>query len=203
MHFEFLVEEPSIECVLLNIVPKILNPDISFAVHVFQGKQDLLNKLPNRLRGYRGWIQNDSIIVILIDKDREDCHILKKHLDDISKSSGLFTKTAPDERNSKFQVINRILIEELESWFFGDIDALSSAFPRIPKHLGTKSSYLYPDSIQNTASVLEGLLKRHGYYPAGMPKIEVANMISPFMVPEQNRSTSFQAFRTGLLACME
>lgn len=203
MHFEFLVEEPSIECVLINIVPKILNPDISFAVHVFQGKQDLLNKLPNRLRGYRGWIPNDSIIVILIDKDREDCHLLKKQLEDISRSSGLFTKTAPDERNSKFQVINRILIEELESWFFGDVDALSSAFPRIPKHLGTKSSYSNPDSIQNTASVLEALLKRHGYYPAGMPKIEVASAISSFMVPEHNRSTSFQAFRSGLLSCME
>ncbi len=203
MHFEFLVEEPSIECVLLNIVPKILSSDISFAIHVFQGKQDLINKLPNRLRGYRSWIPEDWIIVILIDKDLDDCHLLKQQLEDISRSSSLFTKTTPDERNSKFQVINRILIEELESWFFGDIDALSSAFPRIPKHLETKSSYLNPDSIQNTASVLEGLLKRHGYYPAGMPKIEVANMISQFMVPEQNRSTSFQIFRTGLLACME
>ncbi len=203
MHIEFLVEEPSIEAVLLNIIPRILNPEISYDIRVFQGKQDLLRKLPNRLQGYRNWIPDDWVIVVLIDKDNQDCHVLKSQLETISRTSHLYTKTTPNERNNKFQVMNRIIIEELESWFFGDIDALSAAYPRIPTHIGTRSSYSNPDLIHNTSNVLESLLQRYRYYPGGMPKIEVAATISSFMVPERNRSDSFQAFRTGLLACLQ
>ena len=34
MHIEFLVEEPSAEAALKNLVPKLMGEDISFNIHV-------------------------------------------------------------------------------------------------------------------------------------------------------------------------
>lgn len=53
MHIEFLVEELSMKEALQNLLPKILGETISFDIHPYQGKKDLLAKLPHRLRGYK------------------------------------------------------------------------------------------------------------------------------------------------------
>lgn len=53
IHIEFLVEELSAKKALLEIVPKIIGQEVTFTIHVFQGKQDLLKKLEPRLRGYK------------------------------------------------------------------------------------------------------------------------------------------------------
>lgn len=73
MHLEILVEEPSAEAALVYLVPKILGSEVSFAIHAYQGKLDLLSKMPNRLRGYRRWLPDDGHIVVLIDSDGKDC----------------------------------------------------------------------------------------------------------------------------------
>jgi hypothetical protein len=41
-------------------------------------------------------------------------------------------------------------------------------------------------------------LRRAGYYPGGLPKIEVARNISEHMDPDRNTSRSFQVFREAL-----
>ena len=48
----FLVEEPSIETFLRGVLPNLMPDGCSFECHTFQGKRDLLAKLPNRLRAY-------------------------------------------------------------------------------------------------------------------------------------------------------
>ncbi len=76
----FLVEEPSAEAALRNLVPKIVpGVDIQFAV--FQGKQDLLSKLPGLLKGYRKWLPENWRIVVLVDEDRQDCLELKAEME--------------------------------------------------------------------------------------------------------------------------
>ena len=50
MHFEFLVEEASLESALTQILPKILPSTVTFKIHAFRGKDDLICKLPNRLK---------------------------------------------------------------------------------------------------------------------------------------------------------
>lgn len=199
MHIEFLVEEPSAEAALLNILPRILEQTTSFAIHPYQGKKDLLKKLPNRFKGYKAWLPNDWRIVVLIDTDTEDCRHLKAHLEDIARESNLLTKLAARD-NPKFQVLNRLAIEELEAWFFGDIEALHATYPRISLTLGNRAKYRDPDSIRGgTWEALERELKRGGYYSAGLSKISAAREISLHMDPERNRSQSFQVFRRGLL----
>jgi len=52
LHLEFYVEEPSQESALTQLLPKILPSNVTFNSHGYRGKQDFLNKVPNRLKGY-------------------------------------------------------------------------------------------------------------------------------------------------------
>lgn len=195
MHFEFLLEERSAEKVLRNILPKIITGEHTYNPIVFNGKMDLLRDLPSRLRAYSKWIPEDYRIVVLVDRDNEDCQSLKYRLNQIAQEAGLQCKGINDR--SSFQVMNRIAIEELESWFFGDPEAVRAAFPGIA-HFEKKAAYRNPDEIRNTWESLERLLQRKGYYLTGYRKIEAADKISGFMQPLKNRSKSFQVFWTGL-----
>jgi hypothetical protein len=202
MHVEFLVEEPSAEAALVNIVPKILQ-DITFRIHPFQGKQDLLNKLLPRLRGYKDWLPEDWKIVVLIDADDEDCKGLKVKLEEKADRAGLMTKS---RRTGEpyFQVLNRLAIEELEAWFFGDVEALHYVYPRVSLNLEKKAKYRDPDAIRGgTWEALERELKKTGYFRGGFSKISVARGVSAHMVPERNRSKSFQVFHNGLVSLLE
>ena len=201
MHVEFFLEEPSTRETLKAILPKILSNNVTFDFLVFEGKDDLLNNLSARLMGYR-WIPDDWRIVVLIDEDRKDCHELKANLEKAAHKAGFVTKSnaAPDE---DFQVVNRIVIEELEAWFFGDIEALHAAYPKISRHLNTKAKYQNPDAIRGgTSEALENLLIQKKYYRARIPKPTVAQNIAQYMEPNRNRSKSFQVFLKGLKACV-
>lgn len=140
MQLEFLVEEASLGETLNHLLPKILPQEINFQIRDFRGKQDLLKKLPSRLKGYQKWLPNNWKIVVLIDEDREDCHQLKQKLENIAQEAGFITKSSR-KPNQNFQVLNRIIIEELEAWFFGDINAICQAYPRVSSNLAKQKSY--------------------------------------------------------------
>jgi len=198
MHVEFLVEEESAEIALQNILPKIIGRMFSFNIRVFQGKPDLLDKLPDRLKGYRLWLPDNLLIVVLLDEDRKDCEELKRKMEAIARNAGLRTKSqaGPGE---KFHVINRLAIEELEAWYFGDVAAICQAYRRIPSTLGEKRKFRDPDAIAGgTWEALEQVMQAAGYYGGGLPKKEVAKKISTYMDPDRNRSKSFQVFRDSL-----
>ncbi|MBM4430057.1 MAG: DUF4276 family protein [Chloroflexi bacterium] len=198
MHLEFLVEEPSAEAALQGLLPKIVDPAVSFAIHAYQGKPDLLGKLPGALRGYHAWLPKDAAIVVLLDNDRDDCQKLEARLELMAAGAGFLTRsTAPAA--SAFRVVNRLAVEELKAWFFGDMEAMRAAYPKLPETLGNQSRYRRPDAIAGgTWEALERVLRRAGYYRTGAPKIQVARDISAHMRPEINRSRSFDVFLRGL-----
>lgn len=199
MHIEFLVEEPSCEAVLQNLVPKILDHNVSFNIHAHQGKPDLLKSLPRRLKGYKAWLPEHYGVVVLIDSDDEDCHQLKAIVENAASDAGLISKSAA-AAGYKFQVLNRLAIEELEAWFFGDIFALNAVYPRVALSLGNKRKYRDPDAVTGgTWEALERELQSAGYHLGGLAKIAAARDISAYMKPEGNKSKSFQVFREGLL----
>lgn len=198
MHIEFLVEEQSAEAALNNLVPAILGTNITFQVHPYNGKPDLLAKLPARLAGYRHWLPADWRIVVLLDADEDNCLQLKARMEEIAGAVGLQTKSSA--RGVRFQVLNRLAVQELEAWFFGDPDALCAAYPRLGLNLGRRSKYRNPDAIAGgTWEALERELQRVGYAPGGLAKVANARAISAHMRPERNCSTSFQVFQQGLL----
>ena len=201
MHVEFFLEEPSTQDTLKTILPKILSNNVTFDFLVFEGKDDLLNNLSARLMGYR-WIPNNWRIMVLIDEDRRDCHELKAKLEKAAYEAGFVTKSSAAQ-NGDFQVVNRLAIEELEAWFFGDVEAMHAAYPKISRHLNTKSKYQNPDAIRGgTSEALEDLLIEKKYYRERIPKPTVAQKIARHMEPNRNRSKSFQVFVEGLKACV-
>lgn len=200
MHLEILVEERSAEAALGSIVPRIVGPETSFAIHSYQGKGDLLSKLPARLRGYSRWMPEDWRILILIDADGRDCLPQKETLESVVGRAGLLTRRVSAGSECGFQVSARLAIEELEAWFFGDVEALCAAYPRLSPSLARQAAYRDPDAILGgTWEALERELQRAGYHTGGLSKIKAAREISIHMDPARNRSRSFQAFRDGLL----
>ena len=93
------------------------------------------------------------------------------------------------------------MVEELEAWFFGDVEALREAYPNVSNTFQNRAKYREPDAITGgTWETLERLLK--GYYPNFLPKGVVAQKVAPHMEPSRNRSRSFQVFVEGLKACV-
>jgi hypothetical protein len=187
MHLEILLEERSAETALTELVPRIV-PSCTFKLHPHQGKQDLLTKLPGKLSAYAKWIPEDYRIVVLLDEDRADCRKLKKSILEMAQRARISQR-----------ILCRIAVEELEAWFFGDVAALASAYPGVPRELGAKKKFRNPDAIAGgTCEALERVLQEAGHFSSGLAKITVARAISKHMNVEENMSRSFQVFRDGL-----
>jgi hypothetical protein len=198
MNIEFLIEDYSGREALEALLPRCLEPGTGYQVHHFGGKQDLLKKLSQRLKGYRDWITEDYLIVVLIDRDAENCLTLKQKLEEIAIQAGFKTKSQDPH---SYQVLNRIIIEELEAWFFGDVAAITLAYPKISSTLDQKSKYRDPDAIAGgTWEALERILQKAGYHPGGLDKLQAAREIATHMNPVNNRSKSFQVFYESLKA---
>ena len=116
-HVEVLVEEPSMEAALRVLLRRLLG-ELSFEVYPYQCKDDLLAKLHDRLRGYRSWLPKDWRVVVVVDRDDDDCLALKKRMEQMAADAGLVTRSAA--RGGDYAVVNRLAIEELEAWYFGD-----------------------------------------------------------------------------------
>lgn len=187
MHLEVYLEEPSAEAALDELLPRVLGEGHTFVLHPFRGKQELLKKLPDRLRGYSSWLPEDWRIVVLVDEDRQDCHALKQQILSAAEAAGIADR-----------VLARIAVEELEAWFFGDLTALRAAFPRLPGTLERRAAYRDPDSIAGgTWEALDRELKRAGY-SGGLAKISTARAVAQHMDPDANSSRSFQVFVEGV-----
>jgi len=144
-HFELLVEEPSTEAFLLAVLPGVLGDRATFVVHAHQGKHDLQKKLIPRLKGYATWLPETWRIVVLLDRDSEDCFELKKVLEEAAAAAGLRTKSQSSQ--SDWQLANRIAVEELEAWFFGEWSAVCLAFPKMSPTIPSHASYRHCDAV--------------------------------------------------------
>jgi len=191
------VEEYSMEAALDHLLPNMLN-GVDFEIRRFQCKNDLLQKLPMELKAMGTWLPDNWTLLVLIDRDDDDCRALKAQLEAVAKAAKLKTKSAA-ATGKRFQVINRVVIEELESWFFGDWAAVQAAYPRVPATIPRKAGFRDPDAIAGgTWEALERVLKGAGYHQTGLRKAELARAVAPNMNPEANTSASFQAFRDAI-----
>lgn len=198
MLIEFLVEEPSTEEALKHLLPSLIRQRARWKLINLGSKYRLLKVLPKRLAAYRQRIDTgeDLRVVVMVDRDNDDCAALKRQLEDAAVRAGLVTKSAPAV-DGRFVVVNRIVIEELESWFIGDPAALRLAFTSLPRIIETKGMFRTPDQGGSWES-LHRFLKRHGIYRSGYPKIDAARRIAPKMDLRGNRSPSFQIFIQGV-----
>jgi hypothetical protein len=161
-HVEVLVEEPSMEETLRALLPKILR-DTTFRVYPHQCKDELLLRLPERLSGYAKWLPANWRILVIVDRDDDDCAELKARLEDEAAGAGLMTRSQASGK--AHSVVNRLAVEELEAWYFGDWPAVMAAYPRVPATIPSKSKYRDPDAISGgTWETFEKVFQKAGYF---------------------------------------
>lgn len=189
------------EAFLRALLPRLLPQDRTFEVHPFQGKNDLLGKLEPRLRGYAAWLPADWRIVVVVDRDDDDCRKLKRDLDAIARRAGLLTRKRG--RDVHWQIVNRIAIEELEAWYFGDWAAVGTAYPRAVTNVPRRRAFRDPDAIAGgTWEAFERVMQERGYFQGGLEKIAVARAIGAHIDPARSSSQSFQVFAQAVVdAC--
>ena len=195
-HLRFLVEELSMRDFLDGLLPRYLPSDITFDVIAFSGKPDLKKILPERLYGLTRSLPHSHRLFVLVDRDSEDCRDLKNELEDIAKKTGLTTRTSTSSR--EWQIVNRIVIEELEAWYFGDWEAVRSAYSNAPKDPSKRRGFRDPDDIRGgTWEAFTRIMKSE--FPDGLRKREAARRIGERIDPSRSRSRSFRVFYEAVL----
>jgi hypothetical protein len=178
------VEELSAKRVLDVVIPKIIPQNVSFQVYPHQGKEDLERAINttvpsiSRIPGAR--------ILIARDQDSGDCKRVKQRIKSIIQGKS----SAP--------TLIRIVCRELEAWYLGDLNAVSQAYPRVkPQHYLNKADFRNVDLIQNADELLLSIIPEYNNINT-LPKLEVAENVSPFLDVKNNSSTSFQNFVSGV-----
>ena len=164
---------------LRQLLPK-LRPELREFEHWMiinhQGKSDLEKSYPRKMKQ---WGEPGVRFIIMRDNDGADCVALKARL----------ASRMPD--NPPTHLI-RIVCQELESWFIGDMRALKAAYPAAGRHQTFKTlANTHPDTLTNASDLLKVLTGTKA-------KRLTAELIAQHMKPAVNRSGSFQIFVAGL-----
>jgi len=171
------IEEPSAKHMLEAVLPSVLPKDCELKCIPFDGKQDLEKNLEHKLRY---WMKPDSQFLVLRDRDSEDCRAVKRRLVEICRQAG------------HPEAVVRIACGELESFYLGDLAAVSKALGRkLPSN--KKAKYRDPDALNNAADELIRLTDK------AYQKIEGSKAIAPHLKTDgSNRSHSFNVLITGV-----
>lgn len=176
MKLVFMLEERSMKELLDGILPAILPDGVSFQTIPHEGKSDLEKSLPIKLRA---WNEPNVAFVVVHDQDSNNCIALKRHLTELCSGFGR-------------RVLIRIPCHELESWYWGDLKAVSEAYGKDLTGLGQKKSYREPDRIENPKRELKRFIPEMG-------QIDGARRIAKHMSISANTSYSFRVFIDGIL----
>ncbi|HBL29794.1 MAG TPA: hypothetical protein DD490_23405 [Acidobacteria bacterium] len=77
----------------------------------------------------------------------------------MAERAGLMTRSRAGSR--PWQLVNRIAIEELEAWYFGDWTAVCSAYPKVAPGVPQQAGYRDADAIRGgTREALERALQQ-------------------------------------------
>ncbi len=176
-------EEMSAKVMLESLLPRLLpNDRYCFICVAFEGKQDLERQLPIKLKG---WRTPDTHFVVLRDQDNGDCKAIKETLQGICRKA-----RKPD-------ALVRIACRELESWYFGDLQAVETALGIDGlTDLEAKAKYRDPDTIHYPSIELKRVTKNC------YQKVSGSRDIGKHLHFEGSRSTSFQHFIRGVRGIM-
>ena len=174
----FFLEEPSAKAMLNGLLPRLLPAGWLPRYVVFEGKQDLEKQLPRKLQA---WRLPGCKFVILRDKDSGDCVVIRK---------GLVEKCCAA---NKPNVLVRIAIHELESWYLGDLAAVEAGLG--VRNLARKQlsrKFREPDTLASPTRELRRLTS--GKYQ----KVSGSRAIGIHLSIKNNHSQSFRKFISGV-----
>lgn len=149
------------------------------AVH----RRGLLDQLPAKLRGF-SYLTEDTCVVVILDVDNESCVGLLARLHELVER---LTKKPG-------RILFRIAIEETESWFIADSQAVKTAYPKAKL---TKLMRITPDSIVGAWEILAQALGMDANDVSGASKVEWAERIAPHLDLDEPRSPSFRKLIDG------
>ena len=176
----FLVEEPSMQLFLEALFQQLHLPETAYQIKAFRGKQLLLPAIPRLLNS---WREPNTQFFILIDNDNKDCIQLKKRL--ISDCL----------QANRSDTVVRIVCQELEAWYLGDLSAIKNYNPLKKSFKGQlkqlEDEKLAPDEIQRPSKVLEAHL-------GNLIKSDIAKYMGKHITLEDNSSISFGYFVQAL-----
>ena len=171
----FLLEEESAKNVLKELMPRLL-PTIKFKYYPFHGKSELQK---NIIPTMQKWQKPNSCFVILHDQDANDCILLKRKLLELC-----------EECRRPYLV--RIVCRELESWYWGDLYAVSQTYTEFEAdNYKNRAKYRNPDEIHKPADELKRWIPE-------FKKTKASRTIPPKMDISRNISPSFQCFVDGV-----
>ena len=182
MNLVILTEEPSMKVTLEALLPKLGIDPARVTIIPHQGKSDLEQSIPRKLRA---WQVPGARFLILRDNDRAPkCVEVKRNLSDLVERAG----------KAEFSKV-RIVCQELEAWFLADAAALREA-----GYLGAGKPPGFarkdPDAIPYPVHEMERLRPGYG-------KISGARDIAPHLDPDNTRSASFRNTVRALRALTE
>jgi hypothetical protein len=148
-------------------------------------QRGLLDQLPAKLRGFSKSLPNHGVVLVVVDTDREPCTELLASLKAMSVAL-----------NIKLKVLFRLAIEETESWFIADLEALKKAYPGKIKSQVLKG--LAPDSIGGAWEMLSRCLGLDPEKEGRWLKSEWAKTIAPHLDLEDPKSPSFKKLIDGV-----
>lgn len=175
-----LVEEVSMKTLLDGLLPRLFPgwvAGIHFLCVPHEGRSDLERSMAVKLRAWK--IPGDRFVVVR-DNDNGDCQALKARLLALCAACN-----RPD-------TLIRLVCQELESWYLGDLTALAEAFAnRKLNTSGLQKRFADPDAWQKPAAELVRLVP-------DFQKIRGARLMAASLRAEGNRSRSFQVFVDGV-----
>lgn len=152
--------------------------------------QGLLDQLPAKLRGFGRSLPVYAVVLVVIDSDTQPCQEL------LAELNGMLA-VLPCKPN----VLFRLAIEETESWFIADVEALQKAYPGQVKKNVLKNIQL--DSVIGASEKLAEALGLNVKTVAGPTKFHWAKKIAPHLDLDNPRSPSFKKLIEGIARIVE
>lgn len=175
----FLLEEPSMRVLLDNWLPRIFPGWVDgqhFQCVPHEGKSDLDRSIPRKLAAWR--IPGDRFVIVR-DNDNAECVDLKQRLQGWCAQAG-----RPD-------TLVRLVCQELESWYLGDLAALAAAFDQpAADSPALRKRFMEPDTWQKPSVEVKRIV-------SGFQKSRGARAMAEHLDPATNRSRSLQVFVAG------
>lgn len=175
----FLLEEPSMKTLLLGLLPRFFPGWVEHEHYLcipHEGKSDLDKSIPIKLKAWR--VPCDRFVIVR-DNDNANCVDVKARLLAVCKANG-----RPD-------TLVRLICQELESWYIGDIEALVQGFGPMLDTPTLRKRFVEPDTWQKPSKDLERLIPE-------FQKGSGARLMGQHLRETGNLSHSFNVFVDGL-----
>lgn len=175
----FLLEEPSMKTLLLGLLPRMFPGWVEhehFVCIPHEGKSDLDKSIPTKLKAWR--VPGDRFVIVR-DNDNANCVDLNTRLRNVC------------EVCDRPETLVRLVCQELESWYVGDIEALALAFDSLLDTPALRKRFAEPDKWQKPSKELERLIPE-------FQKGAGARLMAQHLRENGNLSRSFNKFVEGL-----